>query len=354
MSAIENYAALLTAPKTPLVVEQVPMWEPEANEVLVKVHAVAFAPLDRKIYDGLIPAKQSFPVTLGTDLSGVIVSVGADVEGFKAGDRIAAFTSAALSGAARRGAFQQYASVPGITTTKIPDDVSFEEGAVLPLAIATASAGLFQPDFLNLSLPSSSSAAPSVRDQPHKTLLVTGGASSVGSAAVQLASAAGLRVIATASPAHFELVRSLGAAVVVDYRSATAVEDVLSAIEEAGGDFAGAFDAPGSEASTALAVQVAARVKSGKRFVATTSRAELDLPEGVLSGAVFALDPVFKNNGALARALYADFVPAALAAGLLKPAPKPLVVGEGLKEVQQGLEALEKRVSGNKVVARIA
>lgn len=148
-----------------------------------------------------------------------------------------------LSGDSGSAAFQLYSKTVSLLVSPIPDSLSFEQAAVLPLAISTAAAGLYQKT--HLALPH-----PSLDPQPTgQTLLVWGGASSVGATAVQLATASGLKVVATASSRNHEFVRSLGAVAVVDYKAGGVVEELVTAIGEAGGTFAGVFDAisePGS------------------------------------------------------------------------------------------------------------
>lgn len=119
----------------------------------------------------------------------------------------------------------------------IPDSLSFEEAAVLPLAISTAAAGLYQKSVLELPFPSTN-------PQPTgKTLLVWGGSSSVGATAIQLAVASGVKVVATASRKNHDFVKSLGAVAVVDYKSPNVVEELLAAIDQQGGGLVGAYDA---------------------------------------------------------------------------------------------------------------
>lgn len=146
-----------------------------------------------------------------------------------------------------------------ILTSEIPESVTFEQAAVLPIALATSAAGLFQDDALSLPLPS----ADAEPKPTGKTLLVWGGASSVGATAIQLAVAAGLTVISTASSKNFELVKSLGASTVFDYKSPTIVEDVVKALS--GTDFAGVYDAiaepPTFEAVRAILAKLESNAK---------------------------------------------------------------------------------------------
>ena len=138
-------------------------------------------------------------------------------------------------------AFQLYSLASERFTAAIPDSVSFESSVVLPLSISTAAAGLYLPEFLNLPLPSTEPRGSS------NVLLVWGGASSVGSTAIQLASASGLTVVATASSTNHEYVRSLGASVAFDYRSPTLIADLLRQLK--GTKLVGIYDAIGEEQS---------------------------------------------------------------------------------------------------------
>lgn len=147
-----------------------------------------------------------------------------------------------MTGNPVNSAFQTYTVASDALASPIPDDMSFEQAVVLPLAISTASAGLYPKDLLGLPLPS-----PNESKKNGKTVLIWGGASSVGACAIQLAAASGATVITTASPANHELVRSLGADLIFDYRSPTVVGDIASALRNT--NFAGVYDAIGEEPS---------------------------------------------------------------------------------------------------------
>lgn len=139
-------------------------------------------------------------------------------------------------------AFQLYSLAVEDLTAELPDSLSFQEGAVLPLALSTASAGLFQADTLGLPLPSSEDI-----QQRNEAILVWGGASSVGSVAIQLAAASGVTVVTTASPRNHEFVRSCGAHTIFDYKSPTVVEDIVSILRTT--KFVGVFDSIGEPRS---------------------------------------------------------------------------------------------------------
>lgn len=157
-------------------------------------------------------------------------------------------------------AFQLYPIAFERLTAAIPASLSFEQASVLPLSISTAAAGLFLPEYLGLPLPSSKS------DTESEALLVWGGASSVGMTVIQLAVASGLKVVATASTSNHDLVRSLGASAVFDYKSSSVVEDILSKIKES--KVAAIYDAIGEERSFEPLRAIVKRLHGSTKIVA--------------------------------------------------------------------------------------
>jgi NADPH:quinone reductase-like Zn-dependent oxidoreductase len=224
---------------------------------------------------------------------------------------------------------------------EILDDVTFEQAAVIPLGCSTACSGLFQKDFLNLQL----HTEPKSKDAG-KTLLIWGGASSVGSNAIQLAVAAGYEVITTASPKNFEYVKKLGASQAFDYKSPTVGEDLLAAFK--GKISAGALDCIGF---TAALVCVDVVYKSaGDKFVATVKPVSLTPPEGMGIKHIFGV--AIKDNE-VRKGIYEHFMPKALKSGAFVPAPEPLVVGKGLEKVQEAVDLIGKGVSAKKLVVSL-
>lgn len=132
-------------------------------------------------------------------------------------------------------AFQAYAILQVNMASKLPDHISYQNAAVIPLGFSTAASGLFQDAFLKLQLPTEPST-----QHTGKTLLVCGGASSVGSNAIHIGVAAGYEVIATASAKNFDYVNKLGTSQVFDYHGSTVGEGLIQALR--GKTFAGAMD----------------------------------------------------------------------------------------------------------------
>ena len=174
--------------------------KPQAREVLVSVEAASVNPLDLKIIAGYM--KEVFPVEFpyvpGTDFSGVVEAVGAQVNNLRAGDRVVG-----RSAPERGGAFARGVTIPAADLCVIPANMSLDQAAALPTAFGTARQALFETGQL----------------QYGQRVLVHAGAGGIGSFAIQLACRAGAHVVATTSAANLELVRSLGAHEVIDYRS---------------------------------------------------------------------------------------------------------------------------------------
>jgi hypothetical protein len=129
---------------------------------------------------------------IGSDSAGTVVSIGSGISRFKIGDRVVGQARGILKNrnSSAEGAFQSYTVLSEDMTSQIPDDLSFESAAVLPLGLSTAVSGLFLQDQLGLQLPTAPAKAPT-----GKTALIWGGSTSVGSNAIQLAVAAGYEVI---------------------------------------------------------------------------------------------------------------------------------------------------------------
>lgn len=168
------------------------------DEVLVEVKATSVNPIDWKLREGglkdSIPLK--FPIVLGWDVAGVITRTGSDVKDFHAEDRVLARPDLT-----NRGTYAEYTAVKQDKLAKLPENVSFEDGAGLPLAGLTAWQGI--NDYLEV--------------QAGQSVLIQGGAGGVGIVGIQLLKHLGATVITTASEKNREFLESLGADQVIDY-----------------------------------------------------------------------------------------------------------------------------------------
>jgi NADPH:quinone reductase len=175
-----------------------PMPEPGDGEVRIKVAAATINPSDAAFRAGAFgppPHGDGPPYVAGWELAGVVDAVGAGA-GVQVGDRVFAIVFPYATG---RGAHAEYVVVSRDSVALVPDGVSLAEAATLPMNGLTARLAL---DKLGL--------------QPGQTLAVTGAAGAVGGYVMQLATTEGLGVIGDASPADMDLVKSLGADVVVE------------------------------------------------------------------------------------------------------------------------------------------
>ena len=335
-------AAYLTAAKAhPFELRPASAWTPGPNEILVQNRAIAINPIDGSLQRfAWLPLQ--YPTILGQDVAGEVIAVGSDVTAFKKGDRILGHAMGMATKRPQDAGFQTHTILDVRMASRIPDDLSFEKAAVVPLGLSTAACGLFQQaPFLGLQLPTEPA-----RKSTGETILIWGGASSVGSNGIQLAKAAGYEVIATASAKNFEYVKRLGASEVFDYKSESIANDLVKAFE--GRTFAGVLDCIGFEAAK-LSVEVAKKV-AGRGAVASTKGGVDDLPEGVILTKIFGI--TLRDNG-IGKAVYADYLPQALAAGNFVPSPEPLVQGKGLEHVQAGVDRLMEGVSAAKVVVTL-
>lgn len=153
----------------------------------------------------------------GDDVAGIVHSVGEGVFEYQPGDRVAAFHRMGEPG----GCYAEYTVCPASTTFRLPPNVSFDQGASLPLAAMTAAIALYQA----LQLPLPTVAGP--KDIP---VLIYGGSSAVGAFALQLAKLSGLNPIITVAGGGIEFVKSLDAAThIIDYRKGNVADEVLKA-----------------------------------------------------------------------------------------------------------------------------
>jgi NADPH:quinone reductase-like Zn-dependent oxidoreductase len=185
--------------KNDLRAGEMPMPEPQADEVLIQIHAAGVNPLDAKIRDGefklILPYR--LPLILGNDLAGVVVRVGARVRHFKPGDEVYARPHKDSI-----GTFAEFISVKEDGVAFKPKSISMEEAASIPLVGLTAWQALIEKGKL----------------QKGQKVLIHAGSGGVGTFAIQLAKHVGATVATTTSAQNAELVKQLGADVVIDYK----------------------------------------------------------------------------------------------------------------------------------------
>jgi NADPH:quinone reductase-like Zn-dependent oxidoreductase len=222
--------------------ENAPRPTVSGNDVLVRVHAASLNPPDLYLRDGyraLPPEWQpdpTFPLILGTDVSGVVAAVGNAVAGFDVGDEVYAmvrFPDALMSGS---GAYAEYVRVPVSELALKPAGIDHVQAAGAPMSLLTVWQFLVE---LGHDAPNPlQSFAHAPVPLEGKTVLVNGAGGGVGHLAVQIAKWKGARVIAVASGRHEALLRDLGADNFIDYGKAAAeavVKDVDLVLDAVGG-----------------------------------------------------------------------------------------------------------------------
>ncbi|KAK3295188.1 chaperonin 10-like protein [Chaetomium fimeti] len=339
-----NLAALLPAARGKLVVEERAIPSPGPDEILVRNHAIALNPIDWKRVDFGI-AVSSYPAVLGSDISGVVTEVGSGVTSFQPGDRVIGTASDMSTGNPDNAAYQTYTVLLASATAKLPDAVSFKDGAATVTAVSTGSLALF--DVLDLPTPDSDT-----KPSPDTGILVWGAASATGAGTVQLARLAGLKVFATASPQHHARVRSLGATAVVDYRSPTAVDDLAAAAKKAGVKVIFAVDSISTKDTLPLVVDFLAKFDGPKKVAHL-----LQWPEGVakpedVEAAWVQGFRIWGQRRDLSVLVFNNLLSGWLENGDIVPGAVRVIDG-GLDGLQTGLDVLRKGVSGEKLVVEL-
>ncbi|KAL8516588.1 hypothetical protein ACS0TY_015018 [Phlomoides rotata] len=184
---------------------EVPVPTPNKGEVLLKMEATSLNPIDWKVQSGLLRPflPRKFPYIPGTDVAGEVVEVGPGIVNFKPGDKVVSAMPQATG-----GGLAEYIVTTASLTVIRPPEVSAAEGASLPIAGLTAHIALTQK--IGIKLDGSG---------PRKNILVTAASGGVGIYAVQLAKLGNAHVTATCGARNFDLVKSLGADEVLDYKT---------------------------------------------------------------------------------------------------------------------------------------
>jgi NADPH:quinone reductase-like Zn-dependent oxidoreductase len=242
-------------PPEVLRLEEVPRPVPASGELLVKVHATTVAagdwrmrkpePVAARLYNGLLRPRRV--TILGFELAGEVEATGKDVQRFKRGDQVFAFTGFGFGAHAQYRCLRESGTIfkAGLVARK-PVTMSFEQAAAVPVGGLTAQAFLRR-------------AAVRGGDR----VLIHGASGSVGTFAVQLARHLGAHVTGVCSTPNLALVRSLGANEVIDYTS----EDFT--------DGGRAYDVVFDAAGKASASQCKRALRPGGRFVSVNGSAKL-------------------------------------------------------------------------------
>lgn len=368
----DNMAAWIDSPYADLTIREAPMPNPGPGQLVLEVRAVAVNPLDAIIQSNgtVMYGWLRYPVILGEDVAGVVVDTGVGVNGFAIGERVVAYAMGLEKGrdAVSESGFQAYVAVDASLAANLPATTAFEDAAVLPLAISTAAAGLFEKEQLGLDYSRLGSAAPC-----DVVVVIWGGATAVGGNAIQLARAAGYRVITTASAKNHQRMRQLGAEAVFDYHDPQTPNRIIEAVGDSAA-VAGILAVAVGSAEPCLRIARA----TGARRIAMASppvsfyeqprrrglslaRIRLFLKLGTRTALLQVrsrargIRATFIWGSAIATspvgpAVWAGYLPAALASGSHRLYPEADIAGHGLPAIQEAIDTLRRGVSARKLV----
>ena len=320
--------------------------EPGPNEVLIEVKAVALNPVDYWQRDLGMPPVPSYPAVFGSDVAGVVAKVGSDVSNAPPpGSRAIAFASSFYqNGSPDHGAFQKYALAQSEGVIALPDALSFEAGAIFPLAVLTALSG-----WTTIGIPLDTKYTP----QDKQAVLIWGGASSVGTFAVQSAASMGFTVYTTASPKHHEYLKKLGADVVFDYKASDVVSHIIDTVKRDGVTLRTANCVVEGSLQPTLDVL---KTTMGDAVAKVAHTPPLLPGAPTLDGAEikFNLPPVdpAERNEHIYKCFHI-WLQNGLKSGTVVPSPRVQIEPGGLEGLNKALDMLKLGVSGTKIVVQV-
>jgi NADPH2:quinone reductase len=303
-------------------VEELSLSQPEAGQVLIRIHAAGVNPVDTYIRSGAQGYAPTCPYNPGIDAAGVVEAVGVDVKARAVGERV--YCAGTLS-----GAYAEKALCAQQQVHPLPESVSFSQGAAVFVPYATAYRALFQR----------------AQAKAGETVLIHGASGGVGLAAVQLATAAGVQAIGTAGTEDGRrLVAEQGAQHVLDHHRPDHFEQLMALTEGKGVDLILEM-----LANVNLGHDLAILAKKG-RVVVIGSRGDVQITPRDLMGrdaAVLGMALMNANAEELAS------IHAALAAGLANETLKP-VIGKELRltEAAQAHHQVIESSAYGKIVLR--
>ncbi|KAK7679610.1 hypothetical protein QCA50_017321 [Cerrena zonata] len=337
----QQKALLVPSAKADFVLQTIEVPKPEADEVLIRLDAVALNPVDYKMQkDGFYLTK--FPAIVGCDAAGVVVEVGAKVTNRAVGDKLAFQTTPGY----RSGGYQQFAPIKAALTFKVPSHMSIDQAATFPACLVTAAHALYTdyvPDFgrggLNLT-PFWKEGG----DHSGKSIVILGGSSANGQYALQFARLSKFTNIITTGSAHNkEFLLSLGATHFVD-RNLGSVELIAQIQQVTGGPVPIVYDSVSTDETQNIAYDL----------LTSDGTLLITLPPAIDQTKIAPNKKVYIASGFLGVPFYTaidtellDVLPGLLDSGDLKPLTPEIIPG-GLSGIPGGL----KRLINNEVSAR--
>ncbi|KAJ5538651.1 chaperonin 10-like protein [Penicillium frequentans] len=344
--AREHEAAILPQKGGPFALGKRPTPEPGPNDVLIEVKAVALNPCDYYQRDYGMPPVPIYPAIIGSDIAGIVAKLGSNVTTVPGpGSRVIAFASSFYqNGSPDHGAFQKYTLAQSEAVTSLPESLSFEEGAVFPMAVLTSLTA-----WTTVGIPLDTRYTPADK----QAVLIWGASSSVGTFAVQSAKALGFTVYATASPKHHDLIKKLGAHAVFDYKASDVISQIVSAVKNDGVKLHTAHCVVDGALQPTLDI-----LKETKGDAHAKVAHSPLLPEGhpTLENTQikFNSPPMDKAaRGEHIKDVFHGWLKTGLQSGEVIPSPAIQVEDGGLGGVHAALDKLKSGVSGTKIVVPI-
>ncbi|KAI1159899.1 GroES-like protein [Nemania serpens] len=340
----KTHAAAITSQKgTQLSIVERTTPEPGPNDILIEIKAVALNPIDYSQRDFGLPPVPVYPTVLGVDAAGIVVKVGSAVTtGLLPGTRVTGLVSSFFqNGVADYGAFQKYAVAPSEGIIPLPDSLSFEEGAIFPLGLFTALTA-----WTSIGISLDTRYAPADK----QAVLIWGGASSVGTFAIQTAKILGFTSYVTASPKHHEYLKKLGAHAVFDYKEADVVSQIVAAVKKDGVNLRTGHGVVDGSLEPVLDV---IKQTKGDAAAKVASSAFLLPDHATLENTQIAftapsVDEVARNSHI--HKCFHEWLQGGLKSGAIIPCPSVQVEGGGLEGLNAALDKLKAGVSGVKIV----
>lgn len=341
--AREHEAAILPQQGGPLALGKRSTPTPGPNDVLLEVKAVALNPCDHYQRDYGMPPVPIYPAIIGSDTAGIVVKLGSNVTNVPGpGSRVIAFASSFYqNGSPDHGAFQKYTLAQSEAVIPLPENLSFEEGAVFPLAVLTALTA-----WTTIGIPLNTKYTSADK----QAVLIWGASSSVGTFAVQSAKTLGFTVYATASLKHHDLIKKLGAHAVFDYKASDIVSQIVSAVKKDGVKLHTAHCVVDGALQPTLDI-----LKETKGDAQAKVAHSPLLPEGhpTLNNTQITFN--FPSMEETTRSkhikdVFHGWLKTGLQSGEVVPSPTIQIEGGGLGGVHAALDKLKDGVSGTKIV----
>jgi len=341
-----THLAAIAHGKGPLKVEERPTPAPGPKELLIEVNSIAINPVDAHQRDRGIFVK-AYPAVFGSDIAGTVISSGSSVpsDAPKPGSRIAGFASAFYQqGSPNYGAFQKKLLIPAANVVLLPDNISYNEGALLPMSVETGWAGFYVNGI--------------ARDTKYtpadkKGFLVWSGATSVASSVVQIAKSMGYYVYVTASAKHHQYLKTIGATHTFDYHDADVAESIAKAAKADGVTINEAYLGQGEIKPVLETLKLSKG--PGPANIAHAPRVPEDAPKEEGFPIRFVMPPT--ADEALDEHFHFVFgvwLKDKLAKGEYIPSPAIKIIPGGLEGVDKAIdEILSGTVSGEKLVLEI-